>query len=62
MTAVFPAASVRRRVPLRAVCRTERSGSTASDIGSPVSATPLGEGDLLEIGRVDGCGPGRGRR
>jgi len=41
MTEVLPAASVRRSVPSRAVCSTDRSGSTASDIGSPVSATPL---------------------
>ncbi len=38
---VFPAASVRRSSPSREVCRTERSGRTASDMGSPTSASPL---------------------
>jgi hypothetical protein len=39
-TLVVPLTSVRRSVPLRAVCSTERSGRTASDIGSPTSLTP----------------------
>jgi hypothetical protein len=41
ITLVLPAASVSRTVPLRAVCTTDRFGSTASDIGSPSSALPL---------------------
>src|SRR4051812_31654218 len=40
-TLVAPAAVVRRSVPLREVCSTERSGSTVIDIGSPLSATAL---------------------
>jgi hypothetical protein len=40
-TDVVPFASVRRSVPLRAVCSTERSGSTAMLIGSPTSAAPM---------------------
>ena len=41
MTVVVPFRSVRRRVPLRAVCSTDESGSTAMAIGSPTSPAPL---------------------
>jgi hypothetical protein len=37
---VLPLTSVTRTEPSRAVCTTERLGSTASDIASPISALP----------------------
>src|SRR5918993_1719739 len=55
MTVVLPAASVRRSVPLRAVCTTERSGRTASDMGSPTSATPLARVTCWKSVAVMGC-------
>ena len=60
---VVPAASVRRSVPLRAVCSTDRSGRTARVIGSPDLGDALGERHLLEVARGDGVRlRGRGRR
>ncbi len=55
ITVVVPLASVRRTVPLRAVCSTDRSASTASDIGSPTSATPRASWTCWKSAVLIGC-------
>ncbi|BCB88299.1 hypothetical protein Psuf_056120 [Phytohabitans suffuscus] len=55
ITLMLPAASVRRTVPLRAVWITERSGSTASAIGSPTSPTPLAGVTRWKSAALIGC-------
>src|SRR3954469_3293475 len=55
MAVVTPAAVVRRRTPLRAVCSTERSGRTAIDIGSPSSATPRASSTCWKSAALTGC-------
>src|SRR5688500_7915200 len=52
---VAPAAVVRRNVPLREVCSTERSGSTDIDMGSPISATPLASSTCWKSAGLTTC-------
>src|ERR1041384_3081928 len=64
-TLVLPAASVTRTVPLRAVCTTDRFGSTVSDIASPISAPPVARVTCWESaarGAAAGVRPGRVRQ